>query len=251
MKKIIIFIIVLLFKQIHSHAQDSISFEEKMKFGIQTEEYSFFYKNVFLDFKLTPIGGEYLSLPKKNFYFLKYDINNKIEDTVMYTDKSFLFTIVSFTFEPRLNLINKEKSSLFIKTPISFNLSAVVNRKYHNKNKAFGNTNLMLLLGYARNLNSTYTNTKSKGYAVSIGGDFYQGPFVVGKTDTLNLTSYNKVDHNGDGYYERRRNFISPVVQLDYYWLNNKYRIQGASLSISPLNGFHLKFSLSYTISTK
>lgn len=244
MKKIILLLFIVFLNQSFSLAQDSISFEKKMKFGVQSEEYSFFYKNVFLDFKLTPLGAEYLSLSKKEFYFITQ--NHDINDTVMYTDKSFMFTIIGVSFEPRINLKNKENSSFYMKFPFSLNLSAAVNRKKYNKNKAFGNTNLMLLVGYAKNLNSTYTNTNHNGYAVSIGGDFYQGPFVLGKEDTLNL-GYKY----SDGFYEERRNFVSPVVQLDYYWLNKKYNIQGASVSVSPFNGFHLKFSLCYTISTK
>jgi hypothetical protein len=249
-KKAKIFFVLLLSISVYL-AQDSTSFEDKMKFGVQLKTYEWAHKNLFLDLKITPIGGEYLIYPHKRYNYINYDSNNEIEDTTSYTDKSVVFSIFSLTLEPRVNILSSSNSSIFFKSPLSLNLSAVVNRKYNNSNKVFPNVNAMFLIGYSQNLNSTFNSTKSTGFAVSLGVDLYQGPFVLGSPDTTNLTRISNYDFNGDGFYEERRSFVSPLAQFDYYWLTNKYRIRGASVSISPLNGFHLKFSLSFTLSEK
>ena len=213
------------------------SFEEKMKMEVDSKDYSWGFKNVFFDFKIA-IASEYFIVPDKEYRYLDYSYNSNNPDSLLYVDNGLLFTIFGLTFEPRINLINMPKSSIFIKSPMSFNFSITTNGDYRGKEKGFVHMTFPFLIGYSKGLNSNFINTDKIGFAISGGVQIIRGPLFGGGLYT------NESDFVGSESYELRNNWIMPVVQFDYYKLSKRTKIKGFSLIASVHNHFYFRMAL-------
>jgi hypothetical protein len=223
-------------------------FNQKIQMKVRKTDYSWRYKNIFLDFKLG-VGSEFFYEPPKTYYY----VYTTPYDTINFDDIAANFTIpiVNFTLEPRINLKSNSKSAYFIKAPITFGASVFINREIANIHTGKGGFNLTLplLVGYAKGLNSTYSNCSDWGYALSIGYQLYTSPLVGAKNDYYNYDYHNganaSVQSIGDIYKFQRTHFM-PLIQFDYYHYNLKNKIRGFSFAFCPVGNVYFKAAMNF-----
>jgi hypothetical protein len=239
----ILILYALIFMSYLTVAQEK-SFEEKMKMEVDSKDYSWGFKNVFFDFKIA-IASEYFIVPDKEYLYLEPDYpGDNTPDSVYLIDNGLMYTIAGLTFEPRINLLKMQEASVFIKAPLSLNFSITNvrnDRMAWYKGKGFFHMTLPVLVGYSRGLNSSFTNTDNRGFAISGGVQLMRAPLIGGK---IGYTGKSLDGIAVGDEYELRNNWIMPVVQFDYYKLSKKTKIKGFSLIASVHNHFYFRVAL-------
>lgn len=239
-------LILLSFPTISFSQFDEKAFEKKMEMKTQTENYSWFYKNFFLDYKLGA-ASEFFYVPTKKYeYLLGYYNGDETMEPHTYVDAGFMMSIFNFTLEPRINIYGKQSFSIYLKAPITFGLSILGEREESNILKGAGvfNFNLPIMIGFAKGLNSTFTNASKRGIAVSAGYQFMKMPLVGGKAYAI-LNDADKSVPVGEPYV-LRKNWVMPLVQIDYYKLSRKNKIRGYSLALCPYGNFYIKLAMNF-----
>lgn len=213
-------------------------------------DFSWAYKNVFIDYKIGALSEVFIAPIMKTTY-LRFDYEGDLtpSDTFAYVDATSMFSILNFTLEPRVNLVNKSNFNLFLKSPITVGLSVSRERDAGNLANKAGvfNFNIPLILGYAKGLNSSFTNSNKNGFAISAGYQFLIAPLVGGKSIILENT-YNKPLYEP---YQKRKLWGMPIVQFDYYYLNKNKKIKGYSFSFCPYGNFYIKLAYKFAGSEK
>lgn len=228
---------------------DDAAFEKKMEMKTKAKDYPWAYKNMFLDYKLGAFN-EFLVAKNIDYVYLEPSYTgDPTPDTITYHDGGVSMSILSFTLEPRVNLYSSKKTSVFLKSPLSFGVSVFMNQKYGFPNKGAGafNLNLPMLIGFSKGLNSNYSSTSKNGFAMAAGFQYTLAPLVGGKTNIFEIRDLIPV---GEGYVQRKTWFM-PLVQLDYYKLSRKNKIRGYSMAICPYGTFYIKLAMNFVGSKK
>lgn len=251
MRSIKLSILFLILNSICFSQVKTLEFEKKMEMKPKTENYNWFYRNVFLDCKVGFLSEVFLT-PYKEYKYLKLDYpNDQYPDSITYRDANILISIANFAIEPRVNIIDGKKSSLFIKSPISLGLSIYKERRIINninQNVGVFNFNVPLLLGFSTGLNSDFSNVKKRGFALSAGYQFLFTPLLGGKSVYTDFVTENIPVSEP---YIFKKAWGMPLVQIDYYRLTKNKRINGYSLSVCPYGSFYMKFAFTFVLSKK
>lgn len=228
-----------------SHSQiDDAAFVKKMEMNTKAKDYSWAYKNMFLDYKFGTFS-EFLVAKNIDYVYLEPSYSgDPTPDTVTLHDGGVSMSFLSFTLEPRVNLYSGKKTSIFLKSPLSFGVSVFMNQKNEFPNKGAGafNLNLPLLVGFSKGLNSNFTNTSKNGFALAAGFQYTIAPIVGGKTNIFTISDLYPI---GEGY-EQRKKWFMPLVQVDYYKLTRKNKIRGYSLAVCPYGTFYIKLAMNF-----
>jgi hypothetical protein len=251
MKNYILIFLLLFIAQLKIIAQINYSeFEKKMGMKTKSQEYNWVYKNVFIDYK---IGGlnEIFIAPKKSFLYgvLPYSGATVPDDTITYIDAGRMFSIFNYTFEPRVNILNRHNYSLLIKSPLSFGFSVFSEPKKGNmlKKSGFFNINIPILFGVSSGLNSSFTNSSKRGFSLSAGYQIIVTPLIGGKADFLSFYKVIPIDEA----YQQRKFWGMPLVQLDYYRLKKGSKVRGYSLAFCPYGSLYFKLAASFALTKK
>jgi hypothetical protein len=223
-----------------SYSQVDQEFEDKMNLVGQKNDYSWAQKNLFVDWKLS-FFSEYLIIPTKRYKFIKGN------DEVNYVDKGVRFSVATLTIEPRVNLLNFSNNAITLKVPASFGLSFMPETASPRLKKFDAlHVTAPFLLGFARNLNATYSNASRRGFGISGGVQFMKTSIIGGAFDEY-----------AAGYYvsatpiEFRSKWITPLFQFDYYRLNKKNQVRNYTFSINPIEPIYLKISMGANFTKK
>jgi hypothetical protein len=109
MRGVKISILFLILNSICFSQVKTFEFEKKMEMKPKTENYSWFYRNVFLDCKVGILSEVFLT-PIKKYKYLELDNpNDQYPDSITYKDANFLISIANFTIEPRINIYDGKK----------------------------------------------------------------------------------------------------------------------------------------------
>ncbi len=219
----------------------------KMKRLVKNNEYSWQYKNVFLDYKIG-IASEFFSTPKTTYSYL---LKNYPNDTVYYPlteiDAAFMMSIFNFTLEPRINLVSRKNKSVFIKAPINIGLSIYGVKESSTINKTKGNFNLTLplMLGFGNGLNSTFSSTSNNGFSISAGYQLLLTPLIGADFISFTNTGSGQITPIGEPY-KLKRNWAMPLVQIDYYRYTRKDKIRGFSFAFCPVGNVYFKAAMNF-----
>lgn len=244
---------------------DEDEFDEKMEMKVDEKNYSWAHKNLFVDAKLSA-ASELFVLPIESFKYISPDYSGDPDpDTTTFYDGGLMITLFSVTLEPRINLVNRNNSAFYIKSPLSIGFSLTTNGDnikvgsaadypYYsgipNKRMGFFSINLPIMLGYARGLNSTFQNTSDHGFAFSAGYQLLMTPLVGGTTNIFTeiYDDYIPIDEP----YEQRKKFGMPIVQIDYFkQKKGSHKIRGYSLAVCPYGNIYFKLGMNFGLSKK
>ena len=251
MKHWILTLISLLLIEEQAFAQkDNAEFEKRMKMETQIENYDWVYRNIFVDYKIGAVNEFFV--PKNKIYLYgKFDSPTSTvpSDTMTVIDAGYMISIFNYTFEPRMNILNFRKYSLMLKSPLSlgFSVFSEAQKGTLSKKSGFFNMNLPLLVGICSGLNSNFTNSSKRGFALSAGYQLMLAPVVGGRPQ---FTNFNYLEPLGEAY-KKRKTWGIPIVQIDLYQLKKSSRIRGYSLAFSPSKQFYFKFAISYVLTKK
>lgn len=259
-------IISIVFVSIFGNAQiDEAAFSRKMEMNNEGKDFSWSYKNFFIDGKISAVSS-YMYLNRDTSIFALTDAFDPSEDTLTVTSRGWHLGIAGFTFEPRINLVNWKKSALFVKAPIEFALSVTRLKvkfitEYNDFSRELGvfNFNAPILFGIAFGNNSTYNNASKRGFALSAGYQVIFTPLLGGKKPIKeNYTfeyqtgsSWQYTEKKWEDYYTPNKSHLMPIVQLDYYKLNKNNKIRGFSASFCPYGTIYVKFAMNFALTKK
>lgn len=206
-------------------------------------------KYLYTDVKISGPGSVSF-MYRKQYNAYKYNIYSypfQVVDTIPYYDNGLMISLVAITIEPRFNISESYNYSYFVKVPVELGLSlSVPIGGYGQKGIGTFNTNVGLLFGYAKKLNSSKGNSTWNGYAISIGSQVIYGPILGGNVSYMNGNGFNEY---GIAYnYQTRKLKVIPIIQADYYWLDKKKKVRGTSVAFNP---YPLHLKLAYTFSSK
>ena len=247
MNKNFITLLYLTFSFVSLSQFNEEEFEKKMEMKTNTTTYSWAHKNFFLDYKLGAVS-EFFFVPTKEYDYMQgdYSGDDTFENPHTYVDAGYMLSIFNFTLEPRVNLYSKNEKAVFLKAPITFGLSILGERKISNLQQGAGvfNFNAPIMIGFAKGLNSTFTNVSKYGFAFSAGYQFMKMPLVGGKAYAVIYEAEYSAPVNEP--YELRKNWAMPLVQVDYYKRNRKNKIRGYSLAFCPYGNFYMKLAMNF-----
>lgn len=251
MKSWILTLLILFFIGQHSIAQnDNAEFEKRMLMKTHTENYNWVYRNVFIDYKIGALNELFIPQTKSYFYG-KYDYSSATipSDTMTFVDAGYMISIFNYSLEPRINLLNRRHFSLMMKSPLSIGLSVFSEPKKGNllKKSGYFNINIPILVGISSGLNSNFTNSTKRGFALSAGYQFMLAPLVGGKAEFTSFYNVKPLDEA----YKQRKLWGMPLVQIDYYRLKKNSKIRGYSFAFSPSKNFYLKLAVNYALTKK
>ena len=161
------------------------------------------------------IAGEILNSPKSQ-------ITTVNSDGMSYTheEESLTLTYVSFTYEPRINLLHvRDFFSVSLNTPVTAALSITTNDEtgvFHLVLPAIVHMNFFY--------HSTYNNINNRGFTVGVGGQYIMAPVI------------NQMDGAA--------NFYPQVVAKLGYKYYKKVRGTSFDFTFGFLNGTSYKFTV-------
>lgn len=237
---------------------DNRTLDEKMQMNRITSEHNWFYKHVFLDYKLSVASEYFIAEPQIREYYITKEKTTfiypntyvKTTDTIKksYSYSPVMISLVSFTAEPRINIVSQLRYSVFLKSPLTFGLSVSkeeFNLKHFQGRYGVLNLSVPLLIGFARGLNSSYSNFSKNGFAVSAGFQNLYSPVIR----MLPFESYFqniKYETPVSEPLVQKVHWFLPMIQFDYYRLNSTNKIQGFSFAISPGKSLYLKMAFNF-----
>lgn len=222
---------------------DDDYFEEKMAMNKAQNEYSWAYKNIFLEQKLTGPGTELMIRRTSHTYYRHDSWDPTAIDTLTFSERRFPITIFGYALEPRLNLVNGKNYSLHLKAPITFSFS-IMGYEYGNQyslGRGYFHLTAPILLGYTVGLNSTYNNCKKKGLSIAAGIQYVRSPLMGGNVELH--SGYDSNEYTGLDDIPDFKNWVMPLAQIDYYFLTANNKIRGISVAFNPYRTFYIKFA--------
>lgn len=222
-------------------SQTEDSFEEKMRMDVK-KDYSWGHKNVFLEISISPFTAfQYREISDS----ILWTNNQKYERT----ESSTSYSLFSFSFNPRFNLVAKNDFAIYLKSAASVNFSfhrikaklrnEVTGSYLSDRFKGFGHFEVPIYIGYAWGLNSSYSNCDRNGFAIGVG---YQ---VFKRWSEQNSESNNLTE------YEMDNLLTYPVVRLDYYKLLKSNKLLGLYMGLGFYDVYYINIGMNFNLSKK
>jgi len=191
----------------------SISYSQISRSDSIRKSYSWASKNLFYEYNLSgAILGELYYTP----------INEVVNDNGTKSSyQTFGLTMASFSFEPRVNMINvRDYASVSLNVPVNVAIS------FDQENVGFFHFTFPLLINLNFFYHSTYNNIDFKGFSLGFGAQYIAAPLFI----------------NDQGNYIT--SWIQPLVRAQYKFENrtkNKGRCLGFTLGF--IEGQYFRFS--------